>query len=369
MNVYDCLFCIEAIMSTYMDKMEMKNLRVLYSKKGKIYFFYHKNLAILSVLLPLIVVMGFRYEIGVDYKSYERIFYQINLFNESCYMEPGYYLLNRLIGKFTDNPQILFLCVSILINVILLKAIIHSQGKVYYGILSFMGLGYYFYAMNIQRQYIAIMIVFYGFPFLEHKEFKKFLITILLAAIFHTSALIMPVVYIVVHFLGKKGKRYYIISFLSMLGLVLLREIVLILLTRMNFYRRQIQEVSQLIGTGRPSGVNIAISGVFIALCIIYYRRIIKIREENRTRIKLLWLLFLIQIFLWKFGGAASRIAAYLCPVYLLLLSDLVECIPVKYRGWIKAMVGVCLYCFMNIIINYGGNAAHHFLPYQFRIS
>lgn len=363
--VYSGLFLYEAFICTWADKAKIKDTKLIYTKSGKVVFCYKKAVVIMLVLMPLILIMGFRYQIGADWLNYEYIFNSIKFMGDRGDIEWGYYLLNKFIGMFTDNSQIIFLIVSILINLLLLKALIYQGGNIYYGILAFMGLGYYFYAMNIQRQYIAIMIMFNGFRYLEQKDLKNFLPIVLIATMFHTSAIIWLAIYACVH-IFKKG--YYIIVLVFFIAITILRNTVLDILVSVNFYSARIQFVKDLIGEGKPSIVNIFISGVFMFSCFVLYKSLVRVRKENRIRIKLLWMLFLSNVFLWNFGGAASRIAAYLCPVYLLLLSDIVQCLPIKMRRILKLVLGAALFCFMEIIIHYSGNVNNHFLPYQYRI-
>lgn len=362
--IYNWLFLHEAFACSLADKIKMKSTKIISMQNGGIFFHLKKILCFVMILVPLIVIMGFRYRIGVDYGNYERIFKIITLHNGRANMEWGYYLLNKAIGKLTDNPQAIFLTVAILINILLLKSLIRNGGSIYYGILAYMGFGYYFYAMNIQRQYIAIMIVFYAFPFFEQKELKKFFLFVLIASAFHTSAIIWVLIYLAVHMLGG----YYIVSFISVAGITILKNLTLKLLIRVNFYADRIENVQVLIGEGKPSVVNICIAGSFMAVCMVLYRRLILIREGNRIRVRVLWLMLLSQMFLWNFGGAVSRMTAYFGPVYLLLLSDIEKCFPVRWRKLIKIVIAAFLFCFMQIIIHYSGNAAHHFLPYQYRL-
>lgn len=363
--IYFILFLYEAVVCYFYDVRRLNEKRMLEMHDYKLKIYVHKGVISLAIIIPLWFVMGLRYRIGADYTNYENVFLQSVLYKEnSSHIELGYYFLNRFAGSLSDNPQIIFFLVAFLIIFFCFKGIEKNEGSMYCGILAFMGLGYYFYAMNIQRQYIAVMIAFYSFKYLEQRNLKKFVISILTASLFHLSAIIWIVIYMCIYVFKK---RYYAGTLVIMAAMVIFKNTVLDIMVRMNFYDHQIQYVRNLIGEDDISLVNVLISSVFLLGCVVWHRPLIRIRQENVIRIKLLWLLLLTDMFLWQFGGAVSRIRVYLCPVYFLLLSDIVQCIPIKEKRTLKIILGVVLLCFMQIIIHYSGNAGNHFLPYRFR--
>jgi hypothetical protein len=57
----------------------------------------------------------------------------------------------------------------------------------------FVTMGYFIYALNIQRQYIAMAVIMFGIKWLNEdwKDMPKFFACVIIASLFHTSALIM----------------------------------------------------------------------------------------------------------------------------------------------------------------------------------
>lgn len=360
--IYILLFFYEAIVCSYVDRLHFKNMNGIEIEKNKFRIFPKKIISILFVSIPMICVMGLRYKIGVDYDSYESIFYWIRRDNGQHGMEYLYYVLNSCIGRLTDNPQWLFFAVSILINILLVKGIVKSGGSLYYGILSFMGLGYWFYSMTTQRQWIACMIAFCGWKYLEQKNFKKFLPYIIIATMFHSSAIILVAIYLFLKFV--KGKRFYYISFIMILSMTLFKAVVLYILQKLNFYSVY---MSKIFISRPPSWVNIIISGTFMIASGIFYNNLIQIRKENETRVKIVWICLLSHLFLWSYGEVALRMIDYLNLVYILLISDIARCFSLKNGRIIQISLCVLLCCFMVIIITYPGNGMQHFLPYRYR--
>lgn len=138
---------------------------------------------------------------------------------------------------------------------------------------------------------------------------------------------------------------------------------VLELLASINFYTHQIQTNANFFAN-HFSIENILLSGVFVIASIILYKRLIVKNQSNIIRIKMAWILFLMYFFLYGFGSAMTRIAAYICPVYLLLLSDIVECFGIRFKRLIRIVITAILLVLMYVIVTY-----NNYIPYAYRIS
>lgn len=149
-------------------------------------------------LFPVIAMYGLRYGIGTDYFSYQR-FYDV-LHNASFseywightnnigefYVEPGYYILNRIFLSY----ECLQWGIGILLIVLVLLAI-----KDYFYVISipfalFIYLAtQYIYAMNGTRFAIALCFILIGYKELSKNKTVNFVILVFLAALFHKSSL------------------------------------------------------------------------------------------------------------------------------------------------------------------------------------
>lgn len=157
------------------------------------------NWLFLSIaLLFLILVSGLRYKVGTDYYQYSEIytFYGNDPINWTG-QEVGFDILNKLLFKINQNPQFFFLVTSIFINIgVLIFIKNHSVNlpmSMYFYITNFT----YYITMNGVRQYIAAVILALGFKYVLNKEFKKYLIVILIASLFHASVFIMIPLYFI----------------------------------------------------------------------------------------------------------------------------------------------------------------------------
>ena len=145
------------------------------------------------------MVQGFRYGLGSDYLSYERIFRQLgtNSAEDLTYLrEPLFRQTCIVLKKLFHEPVAYFVFDAIIMNVLFFITVNHYKEKVN------MALVYWAYYMccysiflNIERQGVACIIVWYSFHFIEEKKLVKFLLAIIIAACIHNSALLFVVLY------------------------------------------------------------------------------------------------------------------------------------------------------------------------------
>ena len=155
------------------------------------------NLLFLFIaLLSLILVSGLRYKVGTDFAQYSEIY---SVFGNQPIswgeQEFGFDALNKILYRINKNPQFFFLITSILINlgivIFVREYSINLPLSMYFYITNYT----YYVTMNGVRQYIAAVILALGFKFVLNKDFKRYVIVILIASTFHASAFIMIPVY------------------------------------------------------------------------------------------------------------------------------------------------------------------------------
>lgn len=364
--IYFILFIYEMFICYFYDAKQLNEKRMFQIHEYKLRISVQKGIVSLAIIIPLWFVMGLRYNIGSDYRAYENIFQLARRYNTNNYrMELGYYYLNRAAGYISENPQIIFFLTAFLIVFFLFKGIEKNNGSMYYGVLGYIGLGYYFYAMNIQRQYVAIMIMLYAFYFLEKKKLWEYIICVAIAASFHMSAIIWLPVYFAINYMPTK--IFYIGSLTSALLFNRFSNYLLNVLAIIGFYTVQITRNKSFFRE-HISVSNIVLLGTFL-ICGVIFRKQLQISNEKiDLKYKAVWLAFLIYTFFYLLGSAATRIAVYLSPVSLLIISDIISCFDIHTRKWIRVFVTVVLMVLMVIVVTYTGNRSHTYLPYNYRL-
>jgi hypothetical protein len=155
--------------------------------------------------------MGYRsIDVGVDDKNY-RISYDaaktLSLLDyySSRVTEPGFYLLNRLVGMIFDDFQIVILVSSFITIFLFYKAFEFEFKKISLTLLIFIFITtQYFYYFGIVILGVAAAIIAYAYRFIVRNEPKKVVVSILIATLFHYSALFC---FIFLFFMERNPKR------------------------------------------------------------------------------------------------------------------------------------------------------------------
>lgn len=154
--------------------------------------------AALIISVVLILVSGLRYRVGTDFMAYYRNrVTDLNVVWRSLitFKEPGIKLLSFLShGIYDDGQSLIFL--SALITIGLFCLTIYRNSSMYLiGMLLYLFLGDWQGSFNGVRQYLAAAILFAGHRYIFYRDFPRYLAVVLLAALFHTSAVVMIVPY------------------------------------------------------------------------------------------------------------------------------------------------------------------------------
>lgn len=172
-----------------------KNPRTSLSRTGVISIRPDPGIAlILSAVL--ILVSALRYRVGTDYFSYynwsikdwQTVFSDIITFNEG-----GFSLLTKLSRTIWNDGQSLILF-SAVITVGLYTLTIYRRSSTYLlSMLLYLMLGQWQGGFNGIRQYLAAAILFSGYQFILDKKYFRYCLIVLIATLFHKSAIVMVV--------------------------------------------------------------------------------------------------------------------------------------------------------------------------------
>ena len=153
----------------------------------------------------LLVILMVRHEkVGVDIKYYVSMFKQASNFSWKEIFkfyedEYGYYLLNKAIGVFTDNNQVLLGVIAIICIIPLACLYSRNSENAILTISIFLIISNFAILFSALRQAIAIAIVATSYKYIKEKKVLKFILIIVLAFFFHKSALIALLLYPIYH--------------------------------------------------------------------------------------------------------------------------------------------------------------------------
>ena len=151
-----------------------------------------KNIRI-TLILILVIISGTRYKIGTDYDHYTNIFNLIRS-NQGSYVEFGYELFNYPFFLFGDLGIYVLFFVSSTIIIFSFDYFIKGNfdnNKYFMAWFLFLTTGILFSSFNAIRQYLAIAIFIFSLKDLYSKKYYRYLMMVLIAAQFHTSAYIL----------------------------------------------------------------------------------------------------------------------------------------------------------------------------------
>lgn len=157
----------------------------------------HWALILLSAL-PLILLIGLRhYSIGIDSPAYYRWFYRIRNGIEPDVFEWLYVWLNKVIGKFDVEYTAMFLACAAIFCLPIFCRIFDDSPDIIMSIFLFWAARYYFIYFNLVRQMLSAAILLYSIRFIERKDLKRFILCVVIAAGFHSSAYAFAILYFV----------------------------------------------------------------------------------------------------------------------------------------------------------------------------
>lgn len=200
-------------------------ISVLYKLKliNKLYY-------LILVFIPLVCVQGGRdVLIGYDTRFYEHTFltfYDIPfsaiittfpktyVFDHYQSVETGYLLFNRLVGVFTNNPQILLYTVACITCFCFLKFIYDNSLNSFWSVMMLVCEGLYVNSFNMMRQILAIAICLNAYTLFKRGKFFLPLVIIILSAQLHASSYIFIFILLMYWLIEKsnvKFRKYFLL--------------------------------------------------------------------------------------------------------------------------------------------------------------
>lgn len=169
---------------------------------------------IVLTIVPVTILQGCRYNVGTDYQSYITLYQGFAAENEtviSWYLnEPLFILFCRGVHfLFHGSNTAFFLIDAVIMNILLFRIFDYYQQYVNMPILYMCYYALCFpYFLNLERQGLAVILVWYSTKYVHEKKLWKFLICILIATLLHNTAIIGLALYFI-NFLGGKSAKLW----------------------------------------------------------------------------------------------------------------------------------------------------------------
>ncbi len=269
----------------------------------------------------LILFGGLRYHVGTDYESYEEIFNNlVRNWGDARYTgtETGFVWLCRLITVFTDNSQWLFFVTNLIISLLGLACVGRYCRFVPLGLYIFYTTIYY-QSFNVIRQGIACAIVFMAFGLYHEGKWVRAVILVLIASLFHRTALIMLPVFFLMWF--RYNPVWYILfGIVAVLGGLMQTQISELLL---RFYPSAMETSSSYL-YGDISPVQVSLCLIYVVLCVIYYKKMTAKNPRNVVCLNFsVLLLGLYACFYWI--PMWGRLQLYFICLYAIIVPEVIS--------------------------------------------
>ncbi|MCI8344425.1 MAG: EpsG family protein [Clostridia bacterium] len=176
MYIYIIMLIISMIFAYIADKNKVKWKKIMFS--------------IISTL-PFIFISAFRYDVGTDY-MHRNVpdFETLKAGGDVEHLEIGFKLMVRCIANIFKEPQSLFIITTLIIIPIIMYIIFKESKKPILSIFIFFTGCYFFYSLNIVRQYLAIALILVAYKYILDNSYKKFAIMLVLAFSIHYSSIV-----------------------------------------------------------------------------------------------------------------------------------------------------------------------------------
>ena len=225
--------------------------------------------------------------------------------------EKGYVLFNKLISFVSRDPQWLLTACAVLCFVLIGAAIYESSDNILFSFLVLFGLPVFLMYYSGLRQAIAISICFYSTVFAKDKKLLKFILTVLVATLFHRSAIFFLLVYPVFHLRFKK-ETYLLSVFGIAVALVFNKPIFRILTMLMK------ENVSI---SSNYSIVLLVVFSLMYVFCLIFINQ-----EDEKTQgyLNIFYIACLVQC-MAPLHTLAMRIGYYFMISLVVVLPNVIE--------------------------------------------
>lgn len=128
--------------------------------------------------------------------------------------EPVYGLINDFIAFFTPNRYIFILVYTLFLYIVYAANFYRYTKNPFFALLIFEGL-MFFFTFTYLRQVLAAGVIWLSIPYVAQRNFKKYLLFVILATLIHNSAAYMILLYFIPR--RKFEKKYIVLFMLALL--------------------------------------------------------------------------------------------------------------------------------------------------------
>lgn len=263
-----------------------------------------KAVYLLVVGVCFTLIAGFRYGIGYDFFSYQRMFERViaTSWGEVIKIgyEPGFVVILKLISQFTTDGQMMYVIMSGIISFAFCLFVFFyiKDRDVWISTLAYITLGFFYGTMNLVRQYFAATLCLYAIHYMKKRKIIPFIIFVILAAAIHKTALILLPIYFIAN-IKPNWKLYAGYGVVSILGYVFSVPILKIIIKILGVYGNYNPEESHYMTNGL-SVTHLIVPVIVFAVFLIFSKKLLECDRGNAVFINLALFNVIIYFFSTK---------------------------------------------------------------------
>lgn len=254
--------------------------------------------------------------------------------------DPYYQVFSKIVGMLVGNNFNLVLLVYAVIFVVPVSIMIYKESpKMFLSYIILLSMGFFSFSMNGIRQGLAMSFVILSFPYLRDRKLWKFIACVIIASLFHKTALIFLGAYWLAFIpLNKKTIFFYLIIFAACL--LYGDQIARFIATESSVYDTRFEGYITRTNGLTYSGLIQFL--LFFVLCFAYYKPTVK---YDKTSICWFNMLILAIIFQTMAVVIAEffRVAMYFSVFLIILVPKVLESVPINNRKIYTGILSVLL--------------------------
>lgn len=353
MVFYIVVLCLLALLAFLNDEKEMS-----FHHKSEVDI-KRKSYIFLVGILAIYVLMILKKPLYGDYAAYAAHFMNIlykTLRGEIFLLsEPGYFALNTVIRKLTDNTFYFFAITSAIICISISHYISKFAINKKYAVYFYYTIGLFAFSMAGLRQTIAMSICLFSYSAMKERKLLKFSLFIAIAFLFHKSAIFFFPAYFIA---GVKWKFKNICCSLILYGFLCL------------FFRPIYSYIAKVLhynygieNTGN-GGIFLIILSIIAILAVIYRKQLLLMDPSSVMFVNL----HFTVVALWFFRlvtRTVERPAYYYLYASIILLDRILSINPKLDKDvQTKKILIICSLFFFGLFFLYRLARDRNLLPY-----
>lgn len=271
------------------------------------------------LLLLLILICGLRKNVGTDYKLYELFYNNISAFPR---IEFFFRQLILFLNKFNFDASFFFFITSLITIVPVYLYIKKNSDKPSESLFLYISLGFYALQFNMIRQMLAIIVTIFGFKYIKERNIIKYILFILFASLFHSTALIMLPFYFLANCNFSKFKMYLILILEFCLSFLYSPFMSFMTKTFKNYSVYEQANNFTMVDAGLGTHIILIFNLILLIFIIRKKDELIELDKRNKIYINLVLFSFMFY-FLGLNNTVIIRVAYYLFIYIIFILPNL----------------------------------------------